>query len=151
MTPTSRPISDSVREMPSVNPNRRATIRRSGVLEVPLVLEDRSDALQMRYRFSSGIGRAEVKVVQSQSARTGAGDVVSTSVSADLKASGRIRIPLHGRRGAYILRIRAELDVPANRLLISSLRLVEEGDPTRRPSAAGSRPDREQDLPRQEE
>lgn len=129
----------------------RATIRRSGTLEVPLVLEDRSDALQMRYRFSSAIGRAEVEVVQSQSGTAGANDVVRTSVSADQRVSGRIRIPLHGRRGAYVLRIRVELAAPGNRLLISSLRLVEEGDPTRRPSVANPSRDRGQDRPRQEE
>jgi len=115
----------------------RATIRSSGILEVPLVLEDRTDALQMRYRFSSALGGAVVEVVQSQAGTDGADDVVRTSVSAEEEVSGRIRIPLHGRRGAYILRIRAELVAPDNRLLLSSLRLVEEGDPSRRPRTAG--------------
>jgi hypothetical protein len=112
------------------------TIRRSGILEIPLVLEDRTDALQMRYRFSSGVGRADVEVAQSQSEEAGSDDAVRSSVTAHEKASGRIRLPLHGRRGTYVLRIRAELIMPGNRLLISSLRLVEEGDPTRRPRTA---------------
>jgi hypothetical protein len=113
----------------------RLTIRRSGTFEMPLVLEDRTDALQMRFRFSSGIGRADVEVVQSQSGGRGSDDAVRSSVSADEKASGRIRLSLHGRRGAYVLRIRANLVAPDDRLQISSLQLVEEGDPTRRPRA----------------
>jgi hypothetical protein len=118
----------------------RVTIRRSGALEIPLVLEDRTDALQMRYRFSSGVGRADVEVALSQPGDTDTDDAVKTSVSADQQAAGRIRIPLHGRRGAYVLRIRADLATPDGRLLISSLRLVEEGDPTRRPGAANPPP-----------
>jgi hypothetical protein len=118
----------------------RVTIRRSGILEMPLVLEDRTDALQMRYRFSSGVGRIDVEVAQSQSGEPGSDDAVASSVSADEKASGRIRLPLHGRRGAYALRLRADLAAPDNRLLITSLRLVEEGDPTRRPRTASPPP-----------
>ena len=114
----------------------RVTIRRSGILEIPLVLEDQTDALQMRYRFSSGVGRADVEVTQSRAGDLGSDDSVRSSVSAAERASGRIRVPLHGRRGAYVLRIRVDLVTSGNRLLISSLRLVEEGDPTRRPLAA---------------
>jgi hypothetical protein len=114
----------------------RVTIRRSGTLEMPLVLEDRTDALQMRYRFASSVGRIDVEVVQPQSGEPGSDDAVQSSARADEKPSGRIRLALHGRRGVYVLRIRADLAAPDNRLLISSLRLVEEGDPTRRPSAA---------------
>jgi len=114
----------------------RLTIRHSGTLEMPLVLEDRTDALQMRYRFSSAAGRIDVEVVQSQPGEPGSDDAVRSSVRADEKASGRIRLALHGRRGAYVLRIRTDLAAPDNRLLISSLRLVEEGDPTHRPLAA---------------
>lgn len=114
----------------------RVTVRRSGTLEMPLVLDDRTDALQMRYRCSSGVGCAEVAVVQPSEGNAGIGDIVKAPLSADREASGRIRIPLHGRRGDYVLRIHADLDPPDSRLVISSLQLVEEGDPTRRPWAA---------------
>jgi hypothetical protein len=113
----------------------RVTLLRSGTLELPLVLEDRTDALQMRYRFTSSIGRTQVEVVQSQAAGSGADAAPQQSASADNQPSGRIRIPLHGRRGAYVLRIRVDLASPNDRLVISALRLVEEGDPTRRPWA----------------
>lgn len=116
------------------------TIRCSGTLEMPLVLEDRTDALQMRYRFASATGRVDIEVAQSKAGEPGSDDAVRSSVSADKKATGRIRLPLHGRRGAYVLRVRAELVAPDNRLLLSSLRLVEEGDPTRRPPSASPHP-----------
>jgi hypothetical protein len=108
----------------------------AGTLEIPLRLDDRTDALRMRYRFSSNLGRAEVAVVQMREGDTGAHDAVKASVSADGKLSGSLRIPLHGRRGVYVLRIRATPGEPGSRLLISSLRLTEEGDPTGRPWSA---------------
>jgi hypothetical protein len=113
----------------------RVTIRRSGVLDVPLVLSERTDALQMRYRFSSGLGSAELEVAKSRDQGAVPDVVMRKSLTADRQTSGRVRVPLHGRRGAYILRVSVRLAEPENRLLISSLRLVEEGDPTRRPWA----------------
>jgi len=118
----------------------KVTVRRSGTLEIPLVLDDRTDALQMRYRFPSGAGRAEVIVEQSAEEDAGIHDALRKSVNAAQKASGRIRIPLHGRRGRFVLRIQVDLGKLDSRLLLSSLRLVEEGDPTRRPWAANPRP-----------
>jgi hypothetical protein len=114
------------------------TLRRSGTLEMPLVLEDRTDSLQMRYRFASDEGSAEVVVERSPAGNTGA--TLRRSLSADDQAAGRIRVPLHGRRGEFVLRIRADLATLDNRLQIWSLRLVEEGDPTRRPRAANPPP-----------
>jgi hypothetical protein len=114
----------------------RVTVRRSGLLEIPLLLEERTDALQMRYRFKTGDGRIDVQVAQAQAGQTGVDEALGQSIDAAEKSSGRIRIPLHGRRGAYVLRIRVNLPTPDSRLLISSLKLVEEGDPTRRPKAA---------------
>jgi hypothetical protein len=120
--------------------DERVIIRRSGILEIPIVLDERTDALQMRYRFSSGAGRAELAVEKSGEAEEGLSDVLRAEMGLDEKTSGRIRVPLHGRRGAYVIRIRADLETHDSRLLISSLRLVEEGDPTRRPWAASSPP-----------
>ncbi len=118
----------------------RVSIRRSGVLEIPIVLDDRTDALQMRYRFRFGSGRADVVVEQSEDRGVGQDHTMRATVSADEKSAGRIRVPLHGRRGAFVVRIRADLGLAGSQLLISSLRLVEEGDPTRRPWAANPRP-----------
>jgi hypothetical protein len=117
---------------------QRFTIRRSGTLEVPLILEEQTDALQMRYRFSFAVGRADLEVQKSQEEGTVSDVVLRELLQAGRRKAGRVRVPLHGRRGTYILRIGAELSEPGNRLLIWSLRLVEEGDPTRRPWAVGS-------------
>ena len=114
----------------------RVNILRSGTLEIPVVLDDRTDALQMRYRFSTGSGRADVVVEQSEDGGVGLDDGMRATMSAQEKSRGRIRIPLHGRRGSFVIRIRAYLETPGSQLVISSLRLVEEGDPTRRPWAA---------------
>jgi hypothetical protein len=116
----------------------RVNIRRSGILKIPVILDDRTDALQMRYRFPSGSGRAEVAVKQSEDGGVGLDDAMRATMSAEEQNTGRIRVPLHGRRGAFMVHIWADLDPSGSQLLISSLRLVEEGDPTRRPWAASS-------------
>jgi hypothetical protein len=120
--------------------SERVSMRRGGVLEIPVVLEDRTDALQLRYRFDGG-GRATVEVEQHEAGLVGVDEAMRQSFNAADEPTGRIRIPLHGRRGSYRLRIRADLPAADDRLLISSLRLVEEGDPTRRPWAASRPPD----------
>jgi len=104
----------------------------AGTLEIPLRLDDRTDALRLRYRFSSVLGRADVAVMQLREGEVGARDAVAASMSAEKELSGRLRVPLHGRRGAYVLRIRAMPGEPHSRFLIWSLRLTEEGDPTGR-------------------
>jgi hypothetical protein len=114
----------------------KIALRVAGTLEVPLNLDDRSDALRMRYRFSSDLGRAEVAVVQLNSGGVGVRDAVKTTVSADRELTGHLRISLHGRRGPYVLRLRATPGERGSRLVISSLRLTEEGDPTGRPWSA---------------
>jgi hypothetical protein len=108
----------------------------AGTLDIPLHLDDRTDALRLRYRFSSDLGHAEVAVLQAREGKLGTGDAVRTTVSAEKELSGHLRIPLHGRRGSYVLRVRALPGDPGARLVISDLRLTEEGDPTGRPWSA---------------
>lgn len=109
----------------------RVNIRRSGILEIPVVLDDRTDALHMRYRFPTGAGRAGLVVEQSKDGSLD--NALRAAMRPGEGSPGRIRIPLHGRRGPFVIRIRTDLEPPGSHLLISSLRLVEEGDPTRRP------------------
>jgi hypothetical protein len=116
----------------------RVNIRRSGILEIPVVLDERTDALQMRYRFPSGAGRADVVVEQSEDG--GHDEAMRATMRPDESSAGRVRIPLHGRRGPFVIRIRADLEPSGSQLLISSLQLIEEGDPTRRPWAANPPP-----------
>jgi hypothetical protein len=102
-------------------------VRRSGTVELPFSLDDRTDALQMRYRFPSDIGRAEVEVLK-RGGEGPAGEVIlQQSVTSGRERAGRVRVPLHGRRGEFVFRLRADFKPARPGLRISSLRLVEEG------------------------
>ena len=63
----------------------RVTFHRSGILEIPVVLDDRTDALQMRYRFPSGAGRADVVVEQSKGGGVGLDDAMRATMRPDDK------------------------------------------------------------------
>jgi len=114
--------------------------RASGSLEVPFTLDDRVDALQFRYRFTSENDHADIVVARPQGAGAGRDAEFRRSLSAQTRKSGRVRIPLHGRRGAFVFRISADLDHRPARLDITALRLIKEGDPTRRPRGDDRRP-----------
>lgn len=108
----------------------RVAIRRSGLFELPMTLDDRTDALKMRFRFPSNAGRAELVVAKRGDGVDGSGKIVTVGLDAAREPSGRVRIPLHGRRGEFLFRVDVDLGSSDNVLLISSLRLVEEGDPS---------------------
>jgi len=114
--------------------------RASGSLEVPFTLDDLVDALQFRYRFTSENDHADIVVARPQGAGAGRDAEFRRSLSAQTRKSGRVRIPLHGRRGAFVFRISADLDHRPARLDITALRLIKEGDPTRRPRGDDRRP-----------
>jgi hypothetical protein len=119
----------------------RVSFQRSGILTIPLTLDDRTDALQMRYRFLAGSGKAEMTVSQLSASAIASNDTLHASVDGAKREIGPIRFPLHGRLGEYVFQIRVTLDEPGARLLLRSLQLVEEGDPTRRPRTADQHPD----------
>ncbi len=98
----------------------------SGTLEVPFTVDDRIDSLELRYRFRHAGGRAEVVVGRPQGSGVGRDADFHRSVSADRKRGGRIRIPLHGRRGGFVFRIRVDLNPQPAQLDLTSLRLVKE-------------------------
>ncbi len=104
----------------------------SGILEVPFVVDDRTDALNLRYRFRKAGGRAEVVVGRPQGEGAGRDADFQRSVSVERKRGGRIRIPLHGRRGEFVLKIRVDLNPQPARLDLTSLRLVKENRSARR-------------------
>ncbi len=103
------------------------TLRRSGTVDLPFSLDDRTDALQMRYRFPSDIGRAEVEVLKRVGEEPAGEVILRQSVSSLDGRAGRMRVPLHGRRGDFVFRLRADFEPARPGLRISSLRLVEEG------------------------
>jgi hypothetical protein len=114
--------------------------RATGSLEVPFTLDDRVDALQFRYFFSSGNNRADLVVARPQGVGAGHDAEIRRVLSAAARAKGRVRIPLHGRRGEFVLRISAVLENQPARLNITALRLIKEGDPTPRSRAENRRP-----------
>lgn len=106
-------------------------INTSGRLRIPFVLDDRTDALQLRYRFSGETGRAEFQVARPEGAGEGRDAVHTRTVAAVQRGSGRVRVPLHGRRGNFVLQVNVDFGSRPERLKLTSVRLVEEGDPTR--------------------
>jgi len=118
------------------------TIRSPGVVEVPFSVDDSIDALKMRYRFRAPNGEARVVVGRPRGSGAGRDADVERLLDAEADPSGRLRIPLHGRRGEFVFRVHARLGPEPARLTISSLELIEEGDPTRRPWADDRRRDR---------
>jgi hypothetical protein len=103
----------------------------SGTLEVPFTVDARIDALKLRYRFNQAGGSADVVVRRPQGSGVGHDADFHRSVSADRKRGGRIRVPLHGRRGGFVFRIRVDLNPQPARLNLTSLGLVKENRSTR--------------------
>lgn len=118
------------------------TIRSSGVVEVPFSIDGRVDALKMRYRFRSSNGEGRIVVGRPRGSGAGRDADIERLLDAEADPSGRLRIPLHGRRGEFVFRVHADLGSDSARLTISSLELIEEGNPTRRPWADDRRRDR---------
>lgn len=102
-------------------------LRGSGRLEIDFEMHELVDALIVGYRFDPPQGQLEVVVEQSVEGRRGGGPSVRHLVSAVEQHNGRVRIPLHGRRGHFALSIRAELGSPPSTLVLSPVRFVNEG------------------------
>jgi len=102
------------------------SISASGILEVPFTVDARIDALKLRYRFYQAGGSADVTVGRLRGSGAGRDADFHSSVSAVRKRGGRIRIPLHGRRGGFVFRIRVDLNPQPARLNLTSLGLVKE-------------------------
>ncbi len=101
-------------------------LRGSGTLHLEFEMHEMVDALIVGHRFQSARGGCEVKVEQLVDGRAGGGPSVRRLVSAREQPRGRLRIPLHGRRGRFLVTIRADLGSPPSRLVLSPLRLVNE-------------------------
>lgn len=99
----------------------------SGTFSTSFVIDDRVDALKMRYRFRSDDARAEITVARPQGGGVGRDAVMRRRVAAGDRAVGGLRFPLHGRRGEF--RFIAEIDLGPlpGRFDMNSLRLVSEG------------------------
>ena len=112
----------------------------SGTLEVPFSVDDRIDALKLKYRFRRAGGRAEVVVGRPQGEGVGRDADFQRSMSVERRRGGRIRVPLHGRRGDFVLKIRVDLNPQPAWLDLTSLRLVKENRSADRPRRRRARP-----------
>lgn len=129
-------INSALRRAPASRDLAKDTvvIRGSGKLELPFVLDGRADALRMRCRFVGGGGRCEVVMARPQGTGAGLDSAVRRQVQFPGGGSTGVRIPVHGRRGEFVLSIDAELDPSPGKLVIRSPRLVRE---TGRPPSTG--------------
>ena len=112
----------------------------SGTLEVPFSVDDRIDALRLKYTFRKAGGRADVVVGRPQGEGVGRDADFQLSITVERKRGGRIRIPLHGRRGDFVLKIRVDLNPQPAGLDLTSLQLVKENRSAARPRRRQARP-----------
>jgi len=105
---------------------QRAVMRTPGVFEARFTVDDRIDALRLRYRLHGSTGAGEMVVARPQGGGVGRDAEVRRVLTPSANGPGRIRVPLHGRRGDFVLRLEADLGTPQYRLEIRSLELVTE-------------------------
>ena len=109
------------------------TIRASGRLAVPITLDGRVDSLRLRCRFTGSGGRCEVVVARPQGTGIGRDSAIRRVIDSRQAGSGDVRVPVHGRRGDFLLGIDAHLNPGPGRLVIISPRLVRETGPAANP------------------
>jgi hypothetical protein len=106
--------------------SQRLVLHAPGVFEARFTVDDRVDALRMRYRFRSPGGSGEMTVARPQGGGIGRDAPVSRELTPSDSSVHRIRIPLHGRRGEFVFRLSVEPWVDQSVLDIRSLELVTE-------------------------
>ncbi len=104
----------------------RLSLGTSGVFEVGFQMDGRVDALKLRYRFSSAQGSAEVVVRRPEGGGAGRDAPDRSRLVAADGRTGRIRFPLHGRRGEFVFRVEVDPGPPPARLDLLGVQLVSE-------------------------
>lgn len=107
--------------------SQSAVVRAPGELQVPFSVDDRIDALRMEYRFGAPGCSGEVVVERPEGGGFGRDAPVRRNLGANSGGVGRIRIPLHGRRGEFVLRVRLAGCAAQEKFRIRALKLVREG------------------------
>ena len=105
---------------------QRLVMRSPGVFEAHFAVDDRVDSLRMRYRFRSPGSSGEMTVSRPQGGGIGRDAPVRCTLVPSAEGVERIRVPLHGRRGEFVFRVRVELWADQSLLDIRSLELVSE-------------------------
>ena len=110
---------------------QRLVVRTPGVLEVPFGVDDRVDALRMRYVYLGSDLPGEMVVARPLGGGVGRDAEIRRALSPSLDGGGRVRVPLHGRRGQFVLRVVIGPWSNGSRFEIRSLELVSEGGRSR--------------------
>ncbi len=97
-----------------------------GVFEARFTVDDRVDALRMRYQFRGKEGSGEMTVSRPQGGGSGRDAPVHSVLVPSADGVERVRVPLHGRRGEFVFRVRVEPRSGQSRLDIRTLELVSE-------------------------
>jgi hypothetical protein len=122
---------------------QRLTLQSPGVFEARFTVDDRVDALRMRYRFRSPGGLGEMTVARPQGGGAGRDAPVHRALVPSAEGVERIRVPLHGRRGEFVFRVVVEPWADRSTFDIRSVALVSEGNRSGRrddpPSSSGRR------------
>lgn len=116
---------------------QRLGLRLPGVFEARFAVDDRVDALRMRYRFCGPEGSGEMTVSRPQGGGVGRDAPVRRALIPSAEGVERIRVPLHGRRGEFVLRVQIEPSVDQSQFDIRALELVTERN---RSNSGGDRP-----------
>lgn len=117
--------------------SQRLTLRAPGVFEARFTVDDRVDALRMRYRFRSPGGSGEMTVSRPQGGGIGRDAPMRRELNPSAEGVERIRVPLHGRRGEFVFRVQVEPSADQSQLDIRALELVTERN---RSGSAGRHP-----------
>ncbi len=107
---------------------QRLVLLSPGVFEARFTVDDRVDALRMRYRFRSPGGSGEMTVARPQGGGIGRDAPFRRTLVPSDEDDEWIRVPLHGRRGEFTFRLRVEPSPESPRLDVRSLELVTEAN-----------------------
>lgn len=105
---------------------QRVVMRTPGVFEARFAVDDRTDALRLKYRFRGSGGEGEMTVARPQGGGVGRDAEVRRVLASSARGVNRVRVPLHGRRGDFVLRLATDPGIPQFQLDLRSLELVTE-------------------------
>jgi hypothetical protein len=86
---------------------QRLAMLQGGVFEARFTVDERVDALRMKYRFRSPDGSVDMTVARPQGGGIGRDAEIRHVLSPSAEGVERVRVPLHGRRGEFVFRLSA--------------------------------------------
>ena len=105
---------------------QQLVMRTPGVLEARFTVDDRIDALRLKYRGHGSGGAGEMIVARPQGGGVGRDAEVRRVLSLSAKGVRHVRVPLHGRRGDFVVRLAVEAGTRQFEFDVRSLELVTE-------------------------